>query len=342
MSQRTIQYAYRDPLEVVWVGLLNELGYRLERSAEVFAAFDGQGTLTLCHGEHFDPDDSLAQMIFHELCHALVAGSAGLRAKDWGMQNDDERDLLLEQACHRLQATLAAEYGLRGFFGVTTDHRPYWDSLGSDPLRSTHPEDEPSIERARLGYQRATQGPWSEPLRRALTATKQIADAARAFADNNSLWKQTKALHALGVAVHGDPTLTCGACTWLWEAQCTRSAVRGDQPVLSPQAADAACERFEPRFADEECAACGACCREGFHRVELSAADSFAKRHLELVEQEGDVLFVPRPGGRCVALEVTDVGYRCRHYAERPTACADFELRGPACLEARRRVGLSD
>ncbi|MEZ4376559.1 MAG: YkgJ family cysteine cluster protein [Polyangiaceae bacterium] len=342
MSERTIQYAYRDPLEVVWAGLLSELGYRLERSAEVFAAFDGQGTLTLCHREHFDADDSLAQMIFHELCHALVAGQAGLSAKDWGMQHDDERDLVLEHACHRLQATLAGEYGLRDFFAVTTDHRPYWDALGNDPLRSRHPDEEPSVEKARLGYQRATQGPWSDPLRRALSATQEIARVTRSFAQDDSLWKQTRALHELGVPLHADPTLTCGACAWLWDSKCTRSVVRGDEPALNPQPSDSACERFEPGFADAECASCGACCREGFHRVELSPNEAFSKRHLDLVEQDGDVAFVPRPDGLCVALEVTAIGYRCRHYADRPSACADFELRGPACLEARRRVGLSD
>jgi Fe-S-cluster containining protein len=33
--------------------------------------------------------------------------------------------------------------------------------------------------------------------------------------------------------------------------------------------------------------------------------------------------------------------FRCRVYEARPSACADFEIAGDACLEARRRVGLS-
>jgi hypothetical protein len=42
-----------------------------------------------------------------------------------------------------------------------------------------------------------------------------------------------------------------------------------------------------------------------------------------------------------VALERADGSYRCRIYAERPRACAEFEIAGDACLTARRRVGLS-
>ncbi|MCA9633318.1 MAG: YkgJ family cysteine cluster protein [Myxococcales bacterium] len=342
MDQRSISHVYRDPLELIWIGLLEELGFRLERSSEVFAAFDGQHTLTLCHGEHFDADDSLAQMIFHELCHALVAGDAGRNAKDWGMQHDDERDLEQERACHRLQATLAGEHGLRDFFAVTTDHRPFWDQLGAEPLRSVDSVDEPSVERARLGYHRATQGPWSAPLARALTRTRAIGDLVRDVAPSNSLWKRTRPLHRLGVATHADSSLRCRDCAWFHEAQCTRSVARGDDPALAPEANEIACERFENSFSDAHCADCGACCREGFHRVELERGEAFARRHLDLVSFDGPVAFVPRPEGRCVALVLTAAGHRCSHYADRPRACADFERRGPACLEARRRVGLSD
>lgn len=342
MTQRRIEHTYGDPVELIWVGLLNELGYRLERSAEVFAAFDGERTLTLCHEEHFDPDDSLAQMVFHELCHALVSGDAGLGKNDWGMQNDDSRDLLLEHACHRLQATLAGDYGLRDFFAVTTDHRAYWDALGCEPLRSLDPADEPSIELARLGYHRATRGPWSDALKRALSATQTIASCVRPYAPPGSLWQRTRELHPLGVPRHTDPALECGGCAWLLEGLCTRSVARGDTPALAPSADERACERFEAHFDEHACAACGACCREGFHRVEIQAEEAFAKRHLDLVRFDEDVAFLPRPDGLCVALDVTPTGYRCRHYAERPRACADFEFRGPACLEARRRVGLSN
>jgi Fe-S-cluster containining protein len=53
--------------------------------------------------------------------------------------------------------------------------------------------------------------------------------------------------------------------------------------------------------------------------------------------------YLARPEGRCVALSGDGIAapYRCSVYAERPGACAKFELGGAACLIARRRTGLS-
>jgi Fe-S-cluster containining protein len=95
---------------------------------------------------------------------------------------------------------------------------------------------------------------------------------------------------------------------------------------------------------DSDCATCGACCREGFDRVEVRARDLVRGKHAALVSADAFGEFLARPQGRCVALEpkyVQDDGYRCRIYADRPRACAEFEVGGDACLTARRRVGLS-
>ncbi|HEY6880418.1 MAG TPA: hypothetical protein VI299_20480, partial [Polyangiales bacterium] len=113
---RTIEHRYDDPLDLIWLDCLRAVGFTLARSSEVYASFDGERTLTLSTREHFDPDDSLAQLIFHELCHALVAGPRGSKTADWGLENVDDRDLLQEHACHRLQASLGDRYGLRGLF----------------------------------------------------------------------------------------------------------------------------------------------------------------------------------------------------------------------------------
>src|SRR6476469_952917 len=97
---REVGSRYQDPLDLVWLACARELGIDVVRSSEVYASFDVKHTLTLTAAEHCDADDSLAQLIFHELCHALVAGDKGRARPDWGMENVDERDLEQEHACH--------------------------------------------------------------------------------------------------------------------------------------------------------------------------------------------------------------------------------------------------
>jgi hypothetical protein len=100
------------------------------------------------------------------------------------------------------------------------------------------------------------------------------------------------------------------------------------------------CERFEPRLTDDSCGPCGACCRQGFDRVDVRPRDVIRKRHPELVHEDAWGTHLPRPGGLCVALDVVGA-HRCRVYADRPRSCREFAIGGDACLEARRRVGLS-
>ena len=56
---RTVTARYTDPLEVVWVETARRLGMRLVRSGEVYASWDGAGTLTLSTPDAFDADDLL-------------------------------------------------------------------------------------------------------------------------------------------------------------------------------------------------------------------------------------------------------------------------------------------
>ncbi len=378
VAPRPIDLRYRDPLELIWLGLAERLGLRVTRSHEVFASYDGAQVLTLCHDEHFDPDDSLAQLIFHEVCHALVAGQAGLTAADWGLGQGDTNDQVQEHACHRLQARLAGDYGLRRFFAVTTDHRPHWDSLPLDPLRSRSPADDAAVDLARLAYHRALTGSWSEHLTNALCATRAIAQAVSPYAPEGSLWQRAGTLHRSGLPEHPDEALRCGDCALAHRpeahrpeahrAEVQRPEVLSAQPQLAevppPEAhraetlrclrraglevtpSERACEGFEVRFNADECERCGACCGEGFHRVELTPGEPFSRRHPELVSHDTHGAYLARPGGRCVALMVVSgtvkPRYRCAHYIDRPRACADFEVGGEACFEARRRVGLSE
>lgn len=175
---------YIDPVEQVWIGCVGRLGMSVRRDDAVYASWDGKSVLTICNPSCFDPDDSLAQMIFHELCHGLIEAPEGLTMRDWGLENIDERDLVREYACHRLQASLLIPYGLRIIFGPATDHRPYYDALPLDPLADG---DDPAIALAREGHVRATTGPWAEAIDAALAATAAITAAVAPYAEG-TLW----------------------------------------------------------------------------------------------------------------------------------------------------------
>jgi hypothetical protein len=343
MASRSIEARYDDPLDLIWLACARALGIRVERSDEVYASFDGKATLTLSTREHFDADDSLAQLIFHELCHALVAGPTRMRRSDWGMENVDERDLLAEHACHRLQAALADRYGLRALFAVTTDHRVYWDALPIDPLALG---EDPAIWLARDAWQRALYGPWAEALARALGDSARIAEIARGtISDASSLWHRTQALHESGFPIDARSNQSCADCGFSFRdgklLRCRKTRALPEQRGKRVTGEARACVRFEPKLSEAACRVCGACCREGFDRVDVGARELLKKTHPELVKIDGYGAHLARPDGRCVALSDTEAGHTCRIYAERPRACAAFEVAGDACLTARRRVGLS-
>ncbi len=176
---------YRDPIDLVWLATARRLGFTVDRSDEVFASYDGRGTITLSTPAHFDPDDSLAQMLFHELCHALVEGPGAEARQDWGLDNIDDRHTVREHACHRLQAALLDRHGLRAMLAPTTDHRPYYEALPADPLADCP---DPALPLAREAFARATEGPWAPHLRAALEATAAVAAAVRPFVTAPSIW----------------------------------------------------------------------------------------------------------------------------------------------------------
>ena len=101
-NPRSIEHRYDDPLGLVWLRTATLLGITVTRSRDVFASWDGAGNLTLGADEDLDPDDCLAQMILHELCHALIEGEGSLTQTDWGLENFDDRDATRELATMRL------------------------------------------------------------------------------------------------------------------------------------------------------------------------------------------------------------------------------------------------
>ena len=185
-GDRVVHHRYSDPVELVWAAAAQRLGMRLERSDAVFASWNGRDTLTLSSPAGFDPDDSVAQLVLHECCHALVEGALRWSASDWGLENIDSRDLSAEHAAQRVQAALAAPHGLRRFLAATTKWRDYYDALPEDPLDG--PASDPAVALARAAYARAQRSPWWEALQEALVATSSIALVVQHAAGPESLW----------------------------------------------------------------------------------------------------------------------------------------------------------
>lgn len=338
---RRVTHRYHDPLDLVWLAGAARLGIRVERSAEVYASWDGASVLTLSTPDDFDPDDSLAQLIYHEICHSLVAGPRGQRLPDWGLSNTDDSDLVYEHACHRVQAALAAPYGLRDFFAVTTEWRPYWDALPQDTLADG---DDPAIPLAREGYRRAQLEPMRSMLRDALERTARLAALVHELPlEADALWAVAKRRHPTGLLMADVGRGTCGECAWAYGQKvlrCRRSASGSDDRAVVAREWPG-CESFEAPLVSDSCRGCGACCREGYDRVELRRGDVVRKRHPELVSVDGAVAFIARPAGKCRALSESGGCYTCEIYEDRPKACAELEPGGDACLSARRRVGLT-
>lgn len=178
MSPRRVDARYEDPLDRIWIATAARLGLTVERSGEVYAATDGAGRLLLGAGATLDADDCVAQMIFHELCHALVQDDDAFARRDWGLDNRTDADAPRERACLLLQACLAQRHGLRAFLAPTTDYRAFWDALPIDPLAGA--EEVPAA-LARRGLERATAPPFAPHLDDALTATAAIVALARPF-----------------------------------------------------------------------------------------------------------------------------------------------------------------
>ena len=350
---REATHRYIDPLALVWLGAARRIGLRVVRTPNAYAATDGSGTLAIATDDALDPDDSLAQMIFHELCHSLVEGESAFTAPDWGMDNTSPEHDWREHACLRVQWVLTGRHGLRTLFAPTTEYRAFWEALSGDVLAD---RTDPSVQAAIAGIRRSAHAPWSPVLTEALAATEQIASAAASFAAPTAgeappLWlgiAPAPASHPTGLPI-GAATGTCGTCAWRHELRGTARCRHVDAEILGPRGraiddAWPACERYEAAL---DCQTCGACCREAYHSVEVGKRDPVVKAQPSFIVDRGTYLELRRTGDRCSALEggVTEAGtttrYRCTIYDDRPRTCRDFTLGSAHCLTARRRVGLS-
>jgi Fe-S-cluster containining protein len=348
---REVTRRYIDPLAQVWLDAARRIGLRVTRTPDTYASTDGRGTLAIAIDRDLDPDDSLAQMIFHELCHSLVEGEASFTAPDWGMDNTGPDHDWREHACLRVQWVLTGRHGLRTLFAPTTDFRAFWDELSGDVLAD---RTDPSVQSAIAALRRAEQPPWAPALGDALSATARIATEAARYVVAPSalelapLWtaiSPVPPLHPTGFPA-GAASGTCGTCAWRYESRGRARCRQADTRNAGARIDDAwpACERYEAAL---DCQTCGACCRAAYHSVEVSPRDPVVKKQPQLIVKRETYLELQRTGDRCAALHGgtveagTTTRYHCAIYDDRPRTCRDFTLGSEHCLTARRRVGLS-
>jgi hypothetical protein len=315
-------------IEAVWRAAVAKLGLAVVRTNEAYATSDGRGVIAIGVDEALDGDDAFAQLVFHELCHAITQGDEAVTKPDWGLDNVPEH-VVREHACLRLQAELAAPFGLRAAMAPTTPYRGYYDTLPASPLASGS---DPAIAIAVEAAARFATSSWRAPIEEALAATAAL----------------TAARHPLGFPL-GPAGETCGSCAWLYVGgrgapvpRCRHTAPAVGDGVRTAREAPA-CARWEPPV---DCQSCGACCREAYHSVTVSMRDPVVWKEPELIMRHGHRFEIRREGERCAALAVSTEApgtrrYACTIYENRPRPCREFAANGRHCLDARRRVGLS-
>ncbi len=331
-------------IEAVWRAAAARLGFEVVRTTEAYATSNGRGAIAIGVDEALDGDDAFAQLVFHELCHAITQGEAATTEPDWGLDNVPEH-AVREHACLRLQAALAAAFGLQALMAPTTPYRDYYDGLPASPLS---PGPDPASALAAEAAARFATSAWRAPIESALAETAALVGTNVSQASLAQALPAQELRHPLGFPL-GPAGESCGSCAWMYRGgrgpavtRCRQTApVNGDGLRTEPVAA--ACARWEPPV---DCQSCGACCREAYHSVTVSMRDPVVWKEPALIERHGHRFEIRREGSRCAALAPTrdaagKTRYACTIYENRPRTCREFAANGRHCLDARRRVGLS-
>src|SRR5437868_3351770 len=129
MQKFSVSPLARPKIERIWTTAAAEIGFEVVRTSDAYASSDGAGRILIGVDELLDDDDAVAQLVFHELCHALCEGPERARLPDWGLDNTgaESAHVAHEHACLRLQVHLTAPYGLRDLMSPTTEYRAYHD-----------------------------------------------------------------------------------------------------------------------------------------------------------------------------------------------------------------------
>jgi len=320
-------------IDEIWRRAAAEVGFTVARTQDAYATSDGRGAISIGATDTLDDDDAFAQLVFHELCHAITEGEGAQSTPDWGLDNVPEH-VSREHACLRVQARLSDRFGLRAAMAPTTPYREYYAALAPDPL-DARSGDEDAVVRATAACARFDASAWRAPIERALSETAAAIGLL-----------QTRDVHPLGFAL-GPAAESCGTCAWVYEGgrglavtRCRQSApANGDGARTARN--HPACAHWE---APVDCRTCGACCREAYHSVTVSMRDPVVWQEPDLIVRYGARFEIRRDGERCAALQVAGGdarSYTCAIYENRPRPCREFAAGGRHCLDARRRVGLT-
>ena len=217
----------------LWISVAAEAGWQVIRTTDAYASSDGAGRIFVGIDEVLDADDAPAQLIFHELCHALTQGPASWTQPDWGLSNTDARDVLAEHACLCVHVLLATPFGLRAAMAPTTEYRAYHDALDASAIAASA---EGAAVRARAALALPGNAQLRDALVRGLAATRAALDETGVSPDKDG------GPHPIGFA-WGRQDRSCGTCAWFYRGgrgpavgRCRQSA-RGEgdgQRIVCP------------------------------------------------------------------------------------------------------------
>ena len=340
---RQLTHRYADPVDEIWLAAAKRLGLEVRRSDGAYAAYDGQGVLTLAERKRLRRRRLAGAADLPRALPRAGRGRARCVARLGPVQHRRPRSRARARVPPRCRPRSA-----RAMACATSSRSPPITARTGTrcpAIRSRRRRrGDPAIELARAAWQRARRGRVGETLHAALAATRRslggaaVRGAGLAVAHDSAAAPQrlpaaarrVAALRRLRLAVPGG-------------GQAGRAALPHDARRRRPTGrarrarATVACERFEPQARrGRMCELRRVLPRRFRSRARARARTDGATPSTTLAD--ATPRFARAAARRVVASRSMATArptrpYRCRVYADRPRACAEFELAGDACLE---------
>ena len=281
--------------------------------------------------ETLDADDAFAQLVFHELCHAITEGEGAVASPDWGLDNSAGASSCASTPVSGSARTWRSASGCGRRWRRPPNIARYYDALAARSAGA----DAGSGDRDRRSRRAfgSTLRPGARPIEEALAATAVLAEPRHPLGFRLGSGRIRPAAAA--------PGSTSAGAERRWRAAGRAAPTLGDG--ARTEAGHRACARWEPPV---DCQLCGACCREAYHSVTVSVRDPVVWKEPDADRPPGAPLR-DSPRGRALRgaegrrAATRAPRYACTIYDNRPNPCRDFAAGGRHCLDARRRVGLS-